>query len=528
MENTEMKPDIISLSVIQKALENISEEMGIVLRRASFSVNCKERLDFSCAIFNSQGELISQAQHIPVHLGAMFSSLKVILSEYELESFQQGDIIILNSPYFGGTHLPDVSFVMPVFIGQKLTFFVTNRAHHSDIGGSTPGSMPGTSTEIFQEGLIIPPVKLYSQGEEVPDVMNLILSNVRVKKERLGDFRAQRAALLRGEERLKELASKYGKEFLVNSIRILMDFSEEAFQSHLAKFPEETFEFVDYLDSNGVTKDPVKIKVTIVKRHKKLTVSFEGTDPQQRGNVNCPRSVVYSCVYYVFRCLTDPSIMTNAGLFRNIIIEIPNGSLLDPNMPAAVSSGNVETSQRIVDVLLGALAKGFPEIPAASQGTMNNVTIGSTDSKIPFTYYETLGGGTGAGMNYSGISAIHSHMTNTRNTPIEAFELTFPLRVRKYCIRKNSGGNGQKIGGDGLIKEIECLVNTTVSIQSERRKFSPYGILGGNPGEKGVNIKRKTDGEEVKLSERVIVDFKKGETLIIKTPGGGGYGKTET
>ncbi len=523
-----MKPDIISLSVIQKALENISEEMGIVLRRASFSTNCKERLDFSCAIFNKKGELVSQAQHIPVHLGAMFSSLKVILREYEIDSFLPGDILILNSPYLGGTHLPDISFVMPVFIDQKLTFFVTNRAHHSDIGGSTPGSMPGISTELFQEGLIIPPVKLYSQGEEVPDVMNLILSNVRVKKERLGDFRAQRAALLRGEERLKELTSKYGREFLENSIRILMDFSEEAFQSHLKKFPDETFEFTDYLDSNGVTEDSVKIKVAIAKHQKKLTVSFEGTDPQQRGNVNCPRSVVYSCVYYVFRCLTDPSIMTNAGLFRNIIIEIPEGSLLDPKMPAAVSSGNVETSQRIVDVLLGALAKGYPQIPAASQGTMNNLTIGSSDAKIPFTYYETLGGGTGAGMNSNGNSAIHSHMTNTRNTPIEAFELTYPLRVKKYCIRKNSGGKGQKKGGDGLIKEIECLVDTTVSIQSERRKLSPYGLREGNSGAKGVNIKRKADGDEVLLPGRVIVGFKKGETLIIKTPGGGGYGKEES
>jgi N-methylhydantoinase B/oxoprolinase/acetone carboxylase alpha subunit len=523
-----MKPDIISLSVIQKALENISEEMGIVLRRASFSTNVKERLDFSCAIFNNKGELVSQAQHIPVHLGAMFSSLTVILREYDIADFKAGDIIILNSPYFGGTHLPDISFVMPVFINQKLSFFVTNRAHHSDIGGSTPGSMPGTSTELFQEGLIIPPVKLYSQGEEVTDVMNLILSNVRVEKERLGDFRAQRAALMRGEERLKELASKYGIEFLEASISVLMDLSEKAFHSHLSNFPDDIFEFEDYLDSNGVTEDPVKIRVTISKHKEALNVSFEGTDKQQLGNVNCPKSVVYSCVYYVFRCLTDPSIMTNAGLFRNINIQVPKGSLLDPDMPAAVSSGNVETSQRIVDVLLGALAKGFPEIPAASQGTMNNVTIGSTAINIPFTYYETLGGGTGSGKNYNGASAIHSHMTNTLNTPIEAFELAFPLRVLKYCIRKNSGGKGEKNGGDGLIKEIECLVDTTVSIQSERRKFSPYGLLNGNSGEKGVNIKRKPDGEEITLPGRVIIDFKKGETLIIKTPGGGGYGKNET
>ncbi len=265
----------------------------------------------------------------------------------------------------------------------------------------------------------------------------------------------------------------------------------------------------------------------IFKRDERLVVSFKGTDPQQIGNVNTPRSVVYSCVYYVFRVLTDPSIMTNAGLFRNIRIEIPKGSLLNPREPAAVSSGNVETSQRIVDVLLGALSSGYPEIPAASQGTMNNVTLGSIVSKNPFTYYETIGGGTGAGLNHKGCSAIHSHMTNTLNTPIEAFELIFPFRVKKYAIRRNSGGKGMNSGGDGIIKEIECLVDTTVSIQSERRNFHPYGLNGGQPGEKGENIKQTLSGNEEILPGRTTVTFKKGETLIIKTPGGGGYGEPE-
>ena len=520
-----MESDIVSLSIIQKALENIAEEMGVVLRRASFSANCKERLDFSCAIFNNQGEIIAQAEHIPVHLGAMFSCMDTVLENYPLESLHPGDIIVLNSPYSGGTHLPDISFVMPVFINEEITFFVTNRAHHSDVGGTTPGSMPGTSTELYQEGLIIPPVKLYSKGKEVTDVMNLILMNVRVKEERLGDFRAQRAALLRGEERLLELSETYGRKFLLESISKLISLSEQAFNKHLEIFPDEIFEFTDYLDSNGLTEEPVKIHVSIKKKGEKIVVSFKGTDPQQAGNVNCPSSVVHSCVYFVFRVLTDPSIMTNAGLFKNIDIKIPEGSLLDPKMPAAVSSGNVETSMRIVDVLLGALSQGFPEIPAASQGTMNNITIGSIHGGESFTYYETIGGGAGAGKDREGTSAIHSHMTNTLNTPIEAFELIYPLRVKKYAIRRNSGGKGAFQGGDGIVKEIECLVDSIISIQSERRKLSPYGLHGGSSGEKGVNIRKKLDGEEELLSGRTIVHFNAGDVLQLNTPGGGGYGK---
>ncbi len=521
-----MRTDIVTLSVVQKALENIAEEMGIILRRASFSPNCKERLDFSCAIFDRNAELLAQAEHIPVHLGAMFSSITAILEEFPVEAMSPGDVIILNSPYTGGTHLPDVTFLMPVFINNKLSFFVNNRAHHADIGGSTPGSMPGISTELFEEGIVIPPVKLYDRGKEVKDVMKLILSNVRVQEERLGDFRAQRASLLRGQERLMELMDKYGQDSLFYIVKELMDLSEKSFKSQLANFPNGEFQFEDFLDSNGITDDLVKIKVTITKTDNKIKVSFKGTDPQQTGNVNAPKSVVYSCVYYVFRALTDPTIMTNAGLFRNIEIEIPEGSLLDPQSPAAVSSGNVETSQRIVDVLLGALSKAIQEIPASSQGTMNNVTIGGFDQTgKPFTYYETIGGGTGSGKNYQGISGVHSHMTNTLNTPVEALELAYPLRVKRYSFRSDSGGQGQFKGGDGLIREIECLVDSVVSLQTERRKIAPYGLNGGSNGAKGLNIKRKSDSEEVVLPGRAIVNFKAGETLVIYTPGGGGYGR---
>ncbi|MHA2225137.1 MAG: hydantoinase B/oxoprolinase family protein [Candidatus Hodarchaeales archaeon] len=521
-----MKLDIVSLSVIQRALENIAEEMGIILRRASFSPNCKERLDFSCAIFNQNAELVAQAEHIPVHLGAMFSSIDAILQKYPREAMNSGDIIILNSPYTGGTHLPDITFFMPIFIKDKLNFFISNRAHHADIGGSTPGSMPGISAELFEEGLIIPPVKLYDQGKEVKDIMQLILANVRVRNERLGDLRAQRASLIRGEDRLNELTRKYGQEYLFHATNELISLSEKSFQKQLDYFPDGEFQYEDYLDSNGISNNLVKIKVSIGKIPGKIKVSFNGTDPQQLGNVNAPRSVVYSCVYYVFRALTDPNIMTNAGLFRNIEIDIPEGCLLDPRSPAAVSSGNVETSQRLVDILLGALSKVIPEIPAASQGTMNNVTIGgiNLDGK-PFSYYETIGGGTGGGGNYQGLSGVHSHMTNTLNTPIEALELAYPLRVKRYAIRKSSGGRGKNDGGDGLVREIECLVDTVVSLQTDRRNLAPYGLFGGENGAKGINIKKMLNGEEKILPGRAIIDFRAGETLLIKTPGGGGYGR---
>jgi N-methylhydantoinase B len=307
-----------------------------------------------------------------------------------------------------------------------------------------------------------------------------------------------------------------------------MKISENAFKTQLDSFPSGTYSFEDYLDSNGITNDPVKIKVTIQKENGKLHVSFNGSDSIQIGNCNAPKGVVYSCVYYVFRSLTDPSIMTNAGLFRNIEVEIPEHSLLDPVSPAAVSSGNVETSQRIVDVLLGALSNALPSIPAASQGTMNNITIGGKDNKNnPFTYYETIGGGVGGAYQYCGLSGIHSHMTNTLNTPIEALELSYPLRIKQYSFRENSGGDGKYPGGNGIIREVECLVDSTVSLQTERRHFKPYGISGGKSGSKGENIKRTLTGEEHKLPGRAIISFKAGEILTIKTPGGGGYGKKE-
>jgi len=519
--------DLITLSAISKSLISCSEEMGIVLKKSAYSSNIKERLDFSCAIFDGKGELISQAEHIPVHLGAMFTAMESILETYPEELFHPGDVLALNSPYEGGTHLPDITASMPVFINNEIKFFVMNRAHHSDVGGSVPGSMPGISREIYEEGLIIPPVKLYQEGRENKEIMRLILANVRTPKERLGDFRAQRAALLKGRERIEELCYKYGVKTVIEATSELMDISEKVLAEEIRKIPDGTYTFEDFLDSNGFDDKPVKIQVEIQKKISELLFSFRGTAKQQKANCNAPRSVTHSAVFYVIRCLTDPAVPTNAGLFRNIRITIPKSSILDPYYPAAVSSGNVETSQRIVDVILGALAQANDFIPAASQGTMNNVSIGGTDEQgKPFAYYETIGGGCGATKAYCGADGIHTHMTNTMNTPIEALELTFPLRVNHYAFRPNSGGKGRWKGGSGLVREIEVLVDCTASIQSERRKIPPYGLKGGQPGQKGLNILVRGDtGSRVLLSGRTIVELEAGDRIIIETPGGGGYGE---
>ncbi|MHA2298730.1 MAG: hydantoinase B/oxoprolinase family protein [Candidatus Hodarchaeales archaeon] len=518
--------DLITLSVISKSLVATCQEMGIILKKSAYSPNIKERRDFSTSIFDKYGDLVAQAEHIPVHLGAMFSAMGIILTEYPVSSLYPQDVVVLNSPYAGGTHLPDITLVMPVFIKGQVEFFVVNRAHHADVGGSVPGSMPGVSRELFAEGLVIPPIKLYNKGKENAGVLKLILANVRTPKERLGDFRAQRAALLRGEERLYELCEKFGVKIVTRAVRELMDLSEQAFEKEIQKLPDGIFSFEDYLDSNGTDDKAIKIRVRMEKRGKEILISFNDTGPQQEANCNAPRSVVYSAVYYVFRCLTDQSVSTNAGLFRRIKIDIPEGSLLDPSPPAAVSSGNVETSQRIVDVILGALSQALDIIPAASQGTMNNVSIGGIDfDGKPFSYYETIAGGSGAAKGYNGFT-FHTHMTNTMNTPIEAIELDYPLRVRHYSFRPSSGGDGQYRGGDGLVREIEVLVDCIVSIQSERRKIPPYGLVGGQPGAKGLNIKIDGQtGRQEELPGRTIVHFKAGDILRIETPGGGGYGR---
>lgn len=517
------KFDPIELELFKNIFVSISEEMGAVLGRTALSPNIKERKDFSCALFNQRGETFAQGSHIPVHLGAMPLSVQASL---RTTSFFEGDMVILNDPYRGGTHLPDITCISPVFVDKKLLFFVANRAHHSDVGGMTPGSMP-LASEIFQEGLIIPPVKLIEKGEINPHILNLILANVRTPEERKGDIVAQIAANNKGVQRLEETIDKYGLKKLQLYAILIQDYTERFLRETIKNIPDGTYAFSDYMDDDGLSEIPVKIGVEITIKNDEAHIDFSSSSSQVEGGVNANFAVTFSAVLYVFRSLVDEDIPFNTGLMRPLKIIAPPNSVLNAQFPAATAAGNVETSQRIVDVLLGALSHAIPEmIPAASSGTMNNVTFGGFDPvrQINFAYYETIGGGMGASPQVDGLSGVHTHMTNSLNTPLEALENYLPVRITKYAMRRNSGGKGQKRGGEGLIREYEFFVPTQVSIISERRRFSPYGIQGGAEGKKGKNI-LLTSGKRKLLNSKVNLKVQPGDALCIETPGGGGYGQ---
>jgi N-methylhydantoinase B len=515
----------IMLEIFKNSFISIAEEMGTTLNRTAFSPNIKERRDFSCALFDERGNMISQAAHIPVHLGSMPLSVK---SAIENLSFNKGDMVMLNDPFKGGTHIPDVTIIAPVFVDNKdkPQFFVANRAHHADMGGMTSGSMP-LSTTIFQEGLIIPPLKIIENGEIDEKIMNLILNNVRTKKEREGDFAAQFMANNVGTKRICELINKYNLSVVKEYASYLMDYSEKILRNFIGELKKGTFHFVDYLDDDGKGNENIKIAVKIAIEKNDIIVDFRESNSQVQGNVNAVYAITLSSVLYVFRALIDVDMPTNAGCFRPIRVLTKKGTLLDALFPSAVAAGNVETSQRIVDVVLGALSTVLPhKVPAASQGTMNNITIGGINEKTmePFTYYETIGGGMGAADSYNGASAVHSHMTNTLNTPIEALEFAYPLEVVEYSIRKNTGGKGQYIGGDGILRDIRLLNDAEVTVLSERRRLSPYGIFGGFPGASGENsiIAGST---KKKMPSKFSLNMQKGDRVVIETPGGGGYKK---
>jgi N-methylhydantoinase B len=541
------KYDPIKLEIFKHLLSAIAEEMGAILRKASFSPNIKERRDYSCAIFDEQGNVIAQAAHIPVHLGSMPLSVKSAISKFNdhAEHFQPGDTIILNDPFLGGTHLPDITLVTPVYLSEDITLnfenntpplpirndhlpiaYIASRAHHADVGGMTAGSMP-IAREIYQEGLIIPPVKLINSGKLNQDVLDLILANVRTPDERHGDLTAQIGANQRGVIRLLELIHRYEMPEVSYYMQELLNYTERMTRRLLSELPNGKFSFIDRLDNNGINDLEIIIKVTITIENDTALVDFTGSAAQQEGSVNAVYAITLSAVNYVFRCLIGMDVPNNSGCLVPIKIIAPEGTIVNALRPAPVSGGNVETSQRIVDVLLGALAQACPDrIPAASQGTMNNVSIGGWDAerKQYFTYYETIAGGTGASLSSDGISGIHSHMTNTLNTPIEALEFTYPLHVVRYGIRRNSGGKGAHTGGDGIIREIKFLADSQITLLSERRITSPYGLAGGESGQKGENKLLHGD-EEITLPGKGAFYIAKGDVLTVSTPGGGGYGK---
>ncbi len=523
--------DPVRLEIFKNLFHSVAEEMGAALRRAAFSPNIKERRDYSCAVFSAGRQVLAMGDHMPVHLGSMQMSVQAALAALELG---RGDIALLNDPYAGGTHLPDLTLVMPVFTGgsprhRGPRYFVANRAHHADVGGSQAGSM-GLAREIFQEGLRIPPVKIQSAGRVARDILALLLSNVRTAGEREGDLTAQIASCRTGESRLAEILARYGSAEVATYERHLLDYSARMMGATLRVIPDGTFRGEDFLDDDGLGSGPLRIAVTIRIRGSRATVDFSGSSPQCSGSVNAVAAIAESAVFYVFRCLLDEQVPATAGLLRPVRVLAPEGTIVNARPPAAVAGGNVETSQRMVDALLRALARALPRrIPAASQGTMNNLTFGGSDPRhggTPFAYYETISGGMGARPGLDGLNGIHTHMTNSLNTPVEALEHAYPVRVRRYSLRRNSGGAGRARGGDGVVRELELLTETQVGILSDRRKTRPYGLAGGRPGAAGRNT-LIVRGRARTIPSKCTFYAAAGTVLRIETPGGGGWGIPE-
>lgn len=519
--------DPIRMEIFKSLYASVAEEMGVTLRRTAFSPNIKERRDYSCAVFDADGQLVAQGDHMPVHLGSMPMS---VLAAVRAVRMAPGDIVVLNDPYEGGTHLPDVTLVSPVFVGDaqrkvEPLFFVANRAHHSDIGGMTPGSMP-LSTDIFQEGLRIPPIKLFAGGKRSHEIFRLVLANVRTPREREGDITAQIAANRTGERRLLQIVARYGWREAAAYANHLQDYAETMVRALLRRIPEGTYTAEDYLDDDGIRPGGVKIKAQLRIGRGTLEVDFRGTDCQVLGSVNAVEAITLSAVYYVVRALIPEAIPASGGVLRPIRVIAPQGTVVNACFPAAVAGGNVETSQRIVDVLLKAFGEVIPElIPAASSGTMNNLTLGGIDPRngAIFSYYETIAGGMGACSQGSGNNGIHTHMTNSLNTPVEALEYAFPFRVRRYSLRRGSGGRGKYQGGDGIVRAIELLTDANGTILSDRRRFRPYGLAGGQPGKPGRTSLVCRAGAR-RLPSKSRFEVRAGEWIVVETPGGGGWG----
>jgi N-methylhydantoinase B len=561
-----MRRDPVEVEIFKNLYHSIAEEMGAALRRTAFSPNIKERRDYSCAVFDADGQVIAMGDHMPVHLGSMPMSVQAAI---EAVAMAPGDVVMLNDPFRGGTHLPDITLVAPVYVrtaaGQKLRygrpdFYVASRAHHADVGGMFPGSM-GLCREIYQEGLRIPPVKLMQAGVMNRDVLAILLNNVRTPEEREGDLGAQLAACHTGASRLKELCERYGVEPAKRAARELLDYAEDLMRQFLSDVPPGEYRAEDFLDGDGIldgdgNDDPVRIAVTLrmnrtagrrqrgwSRSRPMLTVDFTGSDPQVEGSVNAVAAITNSACFYVFRCLLAEDVPAAAGLMRPIEVIAPEGTIVNALPPAAVAGGNVETSQRIVDVLLRALAQALPDrIPAAASGTMNNLTIGGlnvqrtdlSESDLqgsdrgtgePFAYYETIAGGMGARPGKAGVSGVHTHMTNSLNTPAEALEYAYPLRVRKYSLRRGSGGKAQYDGGDGIVREIEVLSDCDVTLLADRRSRGPWGLAGGKDGAPGKAFITRNAGTIENMPGKFSTRLCRGERITIETPGGGGWGR---
>jgi N-methylhydantoinase B len=520
--------DPIRLEVYRSLLLAIAEEMGAALRRSSYSPNIKERRDYSCAICDPEGDPVALGDHMPVHLGAMPQSVKAAITSRKIED---GDVVVLNDPFHGGTHLPDLTAVRGVWVdgSEQPIAYVASRAHHADVGGATPGSMP-LSREIFQEGIRVPPVLLVRHGVIQDDVWRLLLTNVRTPEEREGDLHAQLAALDVGSRRLKELARRRGADSVRTAFSALSAYADRLLRSVIARIPDGDYRAEDFMDDDGVGSGPVPIVATISVRGDTMTVDFGGSARQCQGNINAVAAITESAVRYVLRCvaeaLLNAPLPAGGGALEAVVFVMPPGTVVNARAPAAVAAGNVETSQRIVDVVFRAMAQAMPNlIPACSSGTMNNFTMGGVDPRTgePFAYYETVAGGMGAGPERDGLSGVHTHMTNSLNTPIEALEHAIPVRVRHYSLRPGSGGVGRRRGGDGLRRDIELLAAASVCVLSDRRDHAPCGAAGGASGGRGENWLCRA-GEWSRLAGKFTAETQPGDVISIRTPGGGGWG----
>jgi N-methylhydantoinase B len=509
--------DPVTLQVLTGALRAICEEMGAVLVRSAHSANIKERRDASTALFDTRGEMVMQAEHIPVHLGAMPEAVRVVIGEPQ----RPGDTWILNDPYRGGTHLPDITLVSPLFLDGVQVGYAASRAHHADVGGTVPGSMPADSTSLEQEGVVIPPGRLVDRGQLDRRFLERITSRMREPRQRIADLRAQLAANRLAAERIAEVAERHGRDLLERAMAEVLDYAERRTRACIERLPDGSYHASDLLEDDGRgAQSDLRIAVEVRVSGDELEIDFTGTDPQSAGNLNCPLSVTKSAAYFVVRVLTDPDIPASAGAYRPVRVVAPGGCLVNARAPAAVAGGNVETSSRIADVVMHAFG-GATEVPALGQGTMNNVTLGND----AFTYYETLAGGQGACPDRDGPSAVHVTMSNTLNTPIEAIEQEFPLRVTEYSLRRGSGGDGAFRGGDGLVRELEALTEMEYSLLTERRRHAPAGEAGGKPGAIGRNLLRRSgSGRQERLPSKARGILHAGDCLRLETPGGGGRG----
>ena len=520
-----MTVDATTVEVIKGALIYAAEEMGVALRKSAYSPNIKERMDHSCALFDHERRLVAQAEHIPVHLGSMALAVREGLRNYQGD-LDAGDMILLNDPYISGTHLPDLTLIAPVYQEDELVGYASNKAHHVDVGGKAPGSIAGDSTELYQEGLIIPPVKFVHMGRIDEGIASLIRSNVRTPDVQMGDLRAQIAANNTGIRRLLELVEEYGLETVNASMGAVMDYSERRMRAEIGRMPSGVYEARDLMEDTGYGDEPAEIAVKVTIDGDSIGFDYSGTAPQVRGPVNAPLGVTIAGIYYTLISITDPTVPVNDGCFRPVTLHIPEGCMMNPRRPAPVAGGNVETSQRNVDVLMRALSQAVPErVPAAGPGTMSNISIGGLRRDgTPWTFYETVGGGSGGRPGSDGVDGVHVNMTNTMNTPIEALETYLPMRFDSYMLRPDTGGPGEWRGGCGIERSWTLEApNATLSILAERTKIPPWGLKGGGYGALGEYILRRGDGSLERLPSKCTVSLEEGDSLIIRTPGGGGY-----